>query len=621
MTRGRHFLAPAAVLGLTTVVAAGPPLTPAERQTRLAEIRAGIARTATGLERNLAQPQAVLTRRDLPNLALFRLATGADPREAERLLRLAFADQDTDPHSKEYGSLSWLVGSSAVSDENMVEFGTQAVGPILLEYGGCLSPEFRKELQPHLRASVAALRRRTFRTPAYTNIFLMKAVNLILLGEAAGDATAADDGYAELDHWIAYTRETGIHEFDSPTYYAVDLNSLGLGYRYARRPGAREKFRAILDYFWSDIAANTFRGHLAGPNSRNYDFLRDAGGLDCYLYAEGILPALTIDKLDLEKVYVLVSLAEKGYHPDAKVLALADGAERVVRQRWDTRPGTDRYHYLTPGFALGSAGGSYGPQDRLLTAELASAKDLPVITVVPDVFDEPYGKRKTKDRSGHNKPTHLPLNAAAVQERGALLALLDLDAAKAPETDSLATNVLLPARADALRLDGKPVSVETGLALTGRRDCVVGVREGESAVVVRVFRADGCAGQVPVPVLKADAVGLASGAARLAVYHYQGPARRLEEPHVRVGLLVLAEHCRDDRGFAELLERVRAARIEDRDREGVWTVRARVGDVELEARHDLKTGRIRARRVNGREMETAVLSLNGTDLAAPSRFP
>ena len=593
-----------------------PPLPTRERARRLAQIRDGVQRTVRDLDRRLAQGEAVVSIRDLPNAALFKLMAGEDPRAGEALLRRAFAAQDMDPQSPAYGALPWLLGSNEVQDENAIEFGTQALGPIWLRYGKSLSPGFKQDMLPHFEASFAAMRRREFRTPAYTNIFLMKAVNLILMGEAIGDPKAADDGYAELERWIAYTRETGIHEFDSSTYYGVDLSVLGLGYRYAKRPEARAKFKAILDLFWADIAANCFGGRLAGPQSRTYDFLRGAGGLDVYLYAEGLREHLTIGKLDLEKTYVLETLAgDPGYHPDGKLLEVAGLEERVVQQRWDPQPGADRYHYLTPHFSMGSTSGHYGPQDMLLAVRLASAKDLPVISVIPDVFDEPYGKRRKKDRSGHSKPTHLALNATAVQHEGTLLALLDLDAAKAPAPASLATNVLLPAQADALVVDGEKVDASRPLTLELRKDQVIGVREGRSGVALRLFQADGCEGQQPVYGLKADEVGLHYGAARLVVYHYAGPEKKLDDRHLHVGVLMLAGQCEGEAQFAALLGQARDAVIEQAVNASAWKVSARVGGRTLEAGCDLKKGRPMHRRVDGRELPRPVLSINGEDWA------
>jgi hypothetical protein len=604
------------LVGGSDGAAAPRPLTGGERQRRLDEIREGIRRTVRDLERRLARPGSALTTRDLSNAALFTLVSGGEPRQAERLLRLALAGQDLDPRSPRYGALPWQSGGSEVTDENALPFGTQALGPILLAYGDRLSGEFRKGLAPHLRAALAGLRNRRMRLPDYTNIFLMRAVNLILLGEAAGDAEAASAGYAELDRWLAYTRRAGIHEFDSPTYYGVDLNCLGLGYRFARRAEGRAKFAASLDYFWSDIAANCFTGRLAGPHARSYDFLRSRGGVDFYLYAEGLCPALKFGKVDLEKTYLLVTLTEKGYHPGPAILGLAGLPERVVRQRWDTPAGADRYHYLTADFAIGSTSGRYGPQDRLLSVALASRKDLPVLSVVPDVFDEPYGKRRRKDRSGHSKPTHLPLNAVAVQHRGVLLALLALDPAREQPTTSLISNVLLPARADALVLDGKRVAVTEPFTTEARRDAVIGVREGQAGVAVRVFRADGCAGQAPTFTLAADRVGLRGGAARFAVSHYRGSRRKLKERHVRVGLLILAERCPGEGQFQDLLRKARAVRVREVARGDRWEVKVSVGDLRLEAGRDLKRRRILYRRVDGRDVPRLLLSVNDKDLAA-----
>jgi hypothetical protein len=313
---------------------------------------------------------------------------------------------------------------------------------------------------------------------------------------------------------------------------------------------------------------------------------------------------------------LLETLDEQGYHPDAKLLALAGLEQRVVRQRWDTQPWADRYHYLTPHFSMGSSSGNYGPQDMLLTVRLDSAKDLPVISVIPDVFDEPYGLHRTKDRTGHNKPTHLPLNATAVQHEGTLLALLDLDASKAPATASLATNVLLPAQADALVVDGEKVAADRPFERVLGKDSVVGVREGGSGVAIRFFHADGCGGQPPAYRLKAEEAGLKNGAARLVAYHHSGPEKKLDDRHVRVGVLILARRCDGDAPFAALLKQARQAVIEQRADSSAWRVSARVGGRTLEAARDLKKGRPLYRRVDGREVTTPVFSVNGEDWAA-----
>jgi hypothetical protein len=49
-----------------------------------------------------------------------------------------------------------------------------------------------------------------------TSACLIKAVDLILIGTAISDGKAIYDGTKLLDDWIAYTKQSGIHEFNSP---------------------------------------------------------------------------------------------------------------------------------------------------------------------------------------------------------------------------------------------------------------------------------------------------------------------------------------------------------------------------------------------------------------------
>src|SRR5581483_1885277 len=447
------------------------------------------------------------------------------------------------------GAVPWQVGHPEINDANAIEFACQSVGPMLLHYGHSLSPAFRQEMRPHIRAAFTAMR--NHKVPvSYTNIFLMKTVNLMLMGESIGDDEAASDGYSMLDQWIEYTEQNGIHEFDSPTYYSVDLNSLNMGLRFAKRPEIRGKFRAILDYFWTDIAANYFAGRqdLSGAHSRDYDFLAGNGRLLLHAWLDGLRDAPYTEKPDMEMVYVLENALADGYRPGAKILELAETPERIVVSRWDVKPERVRYNYVTPGFAMGHANGDYNAQDKMISVELASGKDnFPAITVVPDANDQPYGKVKSKDRSGHNKPTHLPLHPKIVQEKAMLRAVLNLEKL----TPESALNIVLPAKADRIVLDGEVIQANQPFEKAGGPASVVGVREGNVAVAIRIFHADGAE---PKFVLKADGESLRWGAARYAVYP------RSHDKNVRIGMVMIAAACGSDREFANLIRRARDAK-------------------------------------------------------------
>jgi len=519
------------------------------------------------------------TMRDVTNCALAKLTLNGDAGGAEGLLRFFFEQQDMDAASASYGDVHWQVGHPEIKDANAIEFTAQPLGPLVIRYGDKLTPTVREELVRHAQAALAALRRHNVKV-SYTNIYLMTTVSLILIGEAVKDESAASLGYAQLREWVDYT---------------VDLNSLMMGYLYAARKGAHEQFREVLDYLWTDIAANTFpaRSDLAGPHSRDYDFLMGDGGLLLQLALDGLRPMYT-PALDFEKVYMLESALHGGYEAPGKIRALAQLPRRVVSGKTMEDADRDRYNFLTPDFAIGSTTGDHSPQDKLINIEMATSKEgFPAITVVPDTFDEPYGKSKRLDKSGHSKPVHLPLHPTTVQQEGTLLALLDLDLSK-ETAESVATNLILPAEADEIRFAGERATIKAGLDREAGPGVVTGIREGNAGIAIRVFTSG--------VRLKAEAAGLQYHAARLAINHGERPK------HARVGILILADRCADESAFAALLKRAAAVKVSDESDGHMWRVAAGT----LAAVRDLDHRKPLARSVNGKAFATAALEVNGT---------
>ena len=164
--------------------------------------------------------------RELTYYAHYVLAMGQEPAKAEAAIHLAFLVQDMDPNSADYGTFPWDIQGFNHLDPNSVEFTLESLGPILLRHGDKLSDRIKREAADHVRAGLAAVRRH--KVPVtYTNMFLMKTENLLLLGEWSGDQQAVTEAGAMLDQWLTQCRTYGIHEFASPTYTGVQLNSLG----------------------------------------------------------------------------------------------------------------------------------------------------------------------------------------------------------------------------------------------------------------------------------------------------------------------------------------------------------------------------------------------------------
>jgi hypothetical protein len=597
----------------TTVAAATPaPLT---QQQRVDVIKAAVARQVSIVNNLATAPVPIGFTRDLADSAYGMLVLGQDPKQAGQLLTDEFAQQVVDPKAADYGMLPWQLGKSAIHDPNSVEYGLQAIGPILIAYSDKLGPDQVAAIKPHVIAGIAAMRARHIKA-TYTNVWLMRCECFVLCGQSIGDADALKTGYSDLDQWLSYTSKAGIHEYDTSTYYAIDLNSLLLGYRYAADPQGRAKFKTALDLFWTDICANYFpaRQDLSGPHSRDDDQLFGAGDLDNYLFLAGLRDQPDPAHLTPQLALALSGFSQEGYEPSSQVVALASAPYKLVEQSWEEVPPFGRTNYVTPGFSIGSSDGDFGSSDKPIDIELASAKPIPAITVVPDDHDQPYGKVLEKDSAGFSAPGHLPMHPVCVQSKNVLLALLDIPAPNSDLT-TLATNVLLPAKADDLALDGKRPDTSQQFVVVGGIGSVVVVKVGKSAVAIRVFHADGDGNQPPSIALKGDPVGLKYGAARLAIYHYAGASRQLSHKHFKVGLLIVAGQCTTVADEAALIQRVQKADVQDLVTGHDWNVSARVDAVTLSLDVDLTGQQTPVRQVNGMAVQRRILMMNGTDLA------
>lgn len=157
-------------------------------------------------------------------------------------------------------------------DPNWREFIGTTLALILIEYADQLPAALIERIDAALqRAAVGTLARRV--SASYTNIALMTAFLLQFAGERyqRPEWTEASSELAE-QIWELFRRTSTFEEFNSPTYYGIDLYALALWRSYATQPFLREKGAAIERRIWQEIA-QTYHAemrNIVGPYDRSY---------------------------------------------------------------------------------------------------------------------------------------------------------------------------------------------------------------------------------------------------------------------------------------------------------------------------------------------------------------
>jgi hypothetical protein len=573
-----------------------------------------LSRNIDELESTLSDPTHHWAIRDLSNGALAVFVLNRNSNEAVSLLQKIFDYQDMNLNSPNFGILPWYLDASTIQDGNCIDFGTQAWGPILIQFGNKRPPGFKAKMLLISEAAIKALQRHQVPV-SYTNIYLMNAINLLLLGQATGDEAGYEQGVNQLNTWFDYTKKAGLSEYDSPTYCATDLNSLMAAYLNIGSLKFKKTFNSILDYFWTDLCANYFSPgvSLSGSHARVYNFLDGQAQILNYYFLEGLSSSYLTT--DFETTFALLGGFPGAYHPDKSITDLAKIQERTVLQTWGTDNCQDKINFLTPGFSIGSSAADYGLQDKIVNIELKTEKPkFPEFAIFSDLDNKPYNLFKVVYKNGYSNTGHFPYYPTVLQDKGNLLVLLDQDGTQMPMTKSFATNLLIPAKADEIVLDAQKVQPLTPFVMKLQKDSVLGIREGNSGVAVRIFDASACAGQNAEEVLQADDEGLKNGVARLTVYHYQGDSKQLEDAHLRVGLLILVSSCADEASFLALMEKAKNTSIHQNQDDEKWEVQANVDGDDLLVGHDFESRRTLYRRINGRDFQPHRLSVNGQDL-------
>jgi hypothetical protein len=477
-------------------------------------------RSLDGAFANITQAGERLGARDLARYALEATVAGEAPAKVAQALATLRSQQELRKENPNFGNFRWYRGQPEVKDKNAVQFVCQNLLVLGLAHGDKLDAANAAALKALLTdAAQGSLQQRV--RPDYTNIYLMKACNLVLLGQTLNDAALTAQGRANLKEFLTYTQTNGITEYNSTTYTGIDMDCAAQLAKLARDPQDQATGRTLLRLFWTEVAVNWFEPaqRLGGSHSRDYNYLQGIGATDNQLSANGWIPATKPDVLGAE------GASRTWLAPKEWTDGLRRTLPREVIQRWGQGPGMTATHWVTKDFSLGTCGTSKAYDDKVFALQFPGDRRSTMVYFVMESRNDPYGVNKQPDSNGHNKALHLRPSLVTLQNKGRALLIAGDDTEKPkhlrpmPELKGLWSHLVFPADAKVCDRAGRDLT-PGALPTHG----IVFLRKGPATLALKLTAGKAFAeapGAPPAIVYVRD--GDKQQAARFTVEHGVGP--------------------------------------------------------------------------------------------------
>ena len=483
-----------------------PCLVLAASSPRMADMNRRAQNAFNGTVKKAQRHDRALGAAELFHAAFLFCETGRHLDQLDLLFDVAAEMQDRIPDSRTFGNFRWYWRDGLVMDLNAVDFCMQTGAILARDHLGKMTPAQREKFLVLCDNAIAGCRAHRVRD-SYTNIAIMNAVNLILLGEARDRRDVFDEGVKRLDAFMLNTALFGVCEYSSPTYTGVDIVNLHRLHAYVRDAAVRMRAERLLKLFWTDVCASAFApaGRLGGTHSRDYDYLYGQGSVAHLLRAIGVaapLPGKRQEPLPLE-------LLLSDWRPAAAITGLASRAPRTIVSFWGEED--DKYRTAWIG------------QNVSLAVDFASPTRQARGYFIADARRDPYGMKKIPEGNGpHQKTLHLrPFWCGVQRGRDALGLVVYRPGDVPPDTPTLESHFVFPSDVTEIFVNDERIVPTRGtpFARPLPADACLFVRNGSGAFAARVAWARDLAGNpAPAAIVYDDLAGI--DACRLTVAHH-----------------------------------------------------------------------------------------------------
>ena len=531
---------------------------PSPRQT---DLNRRAERALKGTVKKAQLHDRALSAAEIFHAAFFFCETGKYLDSLDLLFDVAAEMQDRNPDSRSFGNFRWYWRDGLVMDYNAVDFCMQAGSLIARDHLGKMTPAQREKFLAILDRAIAGCLSHRVRD-SYTNIAIMNAVNLILLGEARNRRDAFDEGVHRLDAFILNTALFGVCEYASPTYTGVDIANLHRLHAYVRDTAVRDRADRLLKLFWTDICASSFApaGRLGGAHSRDYDYLFGMGSVAHLLRTVGVAAPLD-GKPEMPPLELVLS----DWRPDASITALAARAPRALVSFWGEEDDKYRTAWIGRHVSLGVAGANYWDMDIPLAVDFASHARQARGYFIADGRRDPYGMKKIPESNGpHQKTLHLRPFWCGVQRGRDALGLAVYRPGDIPaDSPTLESHFVFPSDADEIYIGDERITPVRGkpFARPLSADACVFVRQGGGALAARVAWARDLSGHpAPSALIWDDIAGVDACRFTLAHHSFWGTPLDPTNPPAAAFWVRVTDDAADPVKFAAFRAAFAAAR-------------------------------------------------------------